>query len=150
MSSKWDQRFIDVAKMVASWSKDPSTKVGAIIVDNGRHPVSVGYNGLPASMVDDPAILNDREQKYKYVVHAERNAILNSPCDVKGCTIYVTHPCCSGCVEFIIERGISRVVFEETSDVRFTKSWNSELAVEKLRTANIDVTILKQNPTEEN
>ena len=150
MSNKWDLRFLDVARLVASWSKDPSTKVGAIIVDNGRHPVSVGYNGLPASMVDDPAILNDREQKYKYVIHAERNAIENSPCSVNGCTIYVTHPCCSSCVDFIIECGISRVVFEETSDVRFTKSWNSELAVEKLRTANIDVTILKQNPTEEN
>ena len=68
---KWDMRFLDMAKMVGSWSKDPSTQVGAAIVDNDRRVISVGYNGFPKGVADNER-LEDREEKYKMIVHAER------------------------------------------------------------------------------
>ena len=141
MIEKWDKRFMDVALLVSSWSKDPSTQCGAIIVDSDRHPISVGYNGLPAFMYDDPEILNDREQKYKYVIHAERNAIDNSPSTVNGCTLYVTHPCCTDCAEYIVKSGIKRVVLNSGSE-RFMKQWKCEDAIELLKSKDVEVTIL--------
>ena len=72
---KWDLRFLEMARNAASWSKDPSTKVGAIIVDDDKRVISVGYNGFPKGVRDDER-LDDRQEKYKIIVHAERNALL--------------------------------------------------------------------------
>ena len=126
MSQKWDKRFLDVATLVSTWSKDPSTKCGAVIVNPKRHPISVGYNGLPKEMPDDPAILNNRIEKYKHVIHAEANAILNADITVADCTLYVTHPCCENCAHFIAESGIRRVVYP--SNPEFEARWNAEPA----------------------
>ena len=86
--SKWDFRFLDMAALIANWSKDPSTKVGAVIVDKNNRVISLGYNGLPSSVPDDPEILNNRFEKYKYIIHAETNAILTANSSVKDCSVY--------------------------------------------------------------
>jgi dCMP deaminase len=83
----WDLRFLTLAKTVSTWSKDPSTKVGAVIVDKNRRVVSLGYNGFPKGVKDTIEKLEDREQKYKHMVHAERNAMLFANKSLKGCTI---------------------------------------------------------------
>ena len=107
---KWDKRFIALAEHVAQWSKDPSTKVGAIIVDKNRI-VSEGYNGFPTRLPDKEEWLNDRQIKYQYIIHAEINAILYAKTDLVGCTIY-TWPLipCIRCVPIIIQSGIHTVV----------------------------------------
>ena len=87
---KWDLRFLEMSELVSSWSKDPSTKVGSVIVDNDRRVISLGYNGFPKGVADNDR-LNDREEKYKIVVHAERNALLFANTDVKNCSIF-TYP----------------------------------------------------------
>ena len=87
---KWDLRFLEMARNAASWSKDPSTKVGAIIVDDDKRVISVGYNGFPKGVRDDER-LDDRQEKYKIIVHAERNALLFANSNVKNCHIY-TYP----------------------------------------------------------
>jgi dCMP deaminase len=69
MREKWDCRFLEMAELVGSWSKDPSTKVGAVIVDKDRRIVSTGYNGFPQGIADRSELLNDREKKYKLIVH---------------------------------------------------------------------------------
>ena len=109
--SKWDLRFLNLAREVSTWSKDPSTKVGAVIVNRKRHVKSLGYNGFPPEMPDYPQMLLDREQKYKYIVHAEKNAINFCEVPLHGLTIY-TYPFipCSVCAERIIEKKIARVV----------------------------------------
>lgn len=94
---------------MAGWSKDPSTRVGAVIAD-GKHVISVGFNGFPPTTEDKEEWLNDRQTKYSLVIHAEVNAILNAARAVKGSTIYVTLPPCSECAKFIAASGISRVV----------------------------------------
>ena len=109
--TNWDQRFIDMAYMVASWSKDPSTKCGAVITDDKNRMLSIGFNGFPRGVDDDPERYNNREEKYKFVVHSEKNAILNSRHDLDGATLYVVPmPPCSQCAAAIVQAGIKKVV----------------------------------------
>jgi dCMP deaminase len=107
---KWDQRFLDLAKLVGSWSKDPSTQTGAVIVDD-RRIVSTGYNGFPVGIADTEERLNDREMKYKLVVHCEVNAMLYARENLYGMTLY-THPfmSCTRCAVQVIQAGIRRHV----------------------------------------
>lgn len=115
---KWDRRFLELATFIASWSKDPSTQVGAVIVNpETRHIISVGYNGFPRGIFDDPAILNDRPSKYALMVHAEENALLNAGQSVRGYTLYCTlFPCMEKCVKQIIQAGLTRVVTYSNPD----------------------------------
>ena len=73
-TEKWDRRFMEMARLVASWSKDPSSKVGAVIT-RGKFVVSVGFNGFPQGVVDSEERLTNRELKYPMILHAEINAI---------------------------------------------------------------------------
>lgn len=109
-SNKWDSRFIDLAVYISQWSKDPSTKVGAVIVDSERRVVSLGYNGFPRGVSDREDKYNNRQLKHQIAIHAEKNAILNSHYRPVGCTIYITHPPCAQCAGSIIQSGIVRVV----------------------------------------
>lgn len=106
----WNDRFFALADMVGSWSKDPSTKVGAVVVRPNRTIVSVGYNGFPRG-VDDT--YTTREDKLLRTVHAEANAILTAQEPLHGYTLYVTplHPC-ANCAGLIIQSGIKMVHFK--------------------------------------
>lgn len=108
---KWDLRFLEMAKMVSTWSKDPSTQTGAVIVDDQNRVVSIGYNGFPKGMEDTPERYADREFKYATIVHCERNAIIFAKRDLEGCTLY-TYPfqSCSVCAAMVVQSGISRHV----------------------------------------
>lgn len=112
---KWDLRYLTLAQHVSSWSKDPSSQVGAVIVDPTNRIVSMGYNGFPKGVADTPERYADRDLKYKMVVHAERNALLFAREDLTGCTIY-TYPMepCNVCASMIIQKGIKRVVANPT------------------------------------
>ena len=106
--TKWDERFLDLAAHVGSWSKDPSTRVGAVIVRPDRTIASVGYNGFPRG-VDDT--YGTRDDKLLRTVHAEMNAILSANEKLTGCTVYVYPLCpCSNCAAAIIQAGITTVV----------------------------------------
>lgn len=109
--SSWDKKFLDEAKLNASWSKDPSTGVGAVIVRPNNKVASQGYNGFPSKIPDNQEWLNDRDTKYRVTIHAELNAILSSNEDLDGYTIYV-YPFspCEQCALSIIQKGITRVV----------------------------------------
>lgn len=127
---KWHIRFISLAAHVAEWSKDPSTKVGAVIVDNERRVVSLGYNGLPRGMIDHPHILNNKEIKLQVVKHAEENAILNSLLRPAGCTLYVTHHPCASCAGSIVQSGIRHVVFPHVpNDSTFNERWQQSISL---------------------
>ncbi len=111
MNEKWNNRFLYLAKHISQWSKDPSTQVGAVIVDENGSIVSMGYNGLARGVEDSDERLNNRELKYKMIVHAERNAIIFARKDLRGHTIY-TWPFmpCAVCASMIIQAGINEVV----------------------------------------
>ena len=109
--TNWDDRFIGLAKLVGSWSKDPSTQVGAVIVDEKKRIVSIGFNGFPSGVQDSEERLHNRDLKYDIIIHAEANALAFANRSVEGCTIY-TWPFqpCSRCAGLIIQSGIKRVV----------------------------------------
>lgn len=121
--SKWSERFMALAEHVAEWSKDPNTKVGAVIVDDKKRVVSIGYNGFPRGVHDDDDRYKNREIKHLFVAHAERNAIDNAPHSVEGCTMYVPLLPCNECAKSIIQSGIKKVVtYKPTREDRF--NWN--------------------------
>lgn len=120
MISKWAQRFFQMAELVGSWSKDPSTQVGAVITKQNRI-VSVGFNGYPHG-ISDSASTDDRDMKYLKTLHAEENAILFAKRDLDGCEIYVTHFPCPNCAAKIIQTGISAVHCPEQSE-DFLSRW---------------------------
>lgn len=129
--NKWDQRYLDKARHISTWSKDPSTKVGSTIVAPRGIPVSEGYNGFPRGIHDTPERLNDRDQKYEYVVHAEKNAIYNAAWNgttpYQG-TMYVYGlPVCSECAKGVIQVGINRVVMQHPRDI--PEVWNDRWAI---------------------
>ena len=113
----WDEFFIGMAKYVSTASKDPSTQVGAVLVDSDRRVIGMGYNGFPRGVHDDVSRYLDKPTKYAMVVHAELNAILNAHAPTEGSTLYVwpqfytaMPPVCNECAKAVIQAGITRVV----------------------------------------
>jgi len=107
--SKWDHRFMDMTELVASWSKDPSTKCGSVIVNKSHRVVSLGFNGYPHGIADTG--LGNRIEKYEKIIHAEVNAILHAKGNLKNMTLYVYPlPPCARCMALIVQSGIKRIV----------------------------------------
>ncbi len=125
---KWDERYLSLAKEVSTWSKDPSTQVGAITVGSKKEVLSQGFNGFPRGIHDTDERYNHRKNKYQLVVHAEMNAIYNatySGTSLDGATLYVYGlPICSECAKGIIQVGIKRVVIEKSKEL---DNWNQSV-----------------------
>lgn len=139
---KWDKRFIELAKHIASWSKDPSTQTGAVIVDSRRRIVSVGFNGLAQGVEDLPERLNNREIKYKMFVHCERNALIFASQPLHGCTLY-TWPfmSCAACAAMVIQSGITRAVAPYSENPRWVEEF--ELAKAQFQEAGVELCLFK-------
>lgn len=111
MTTNWNERFLALASHIAQWSKDPSTKVGAVIVRPDKTIASVGYNGFARGVEDYPGRYEDRDAKLACVVHAEANAIVTAREPLHGYSIYVAGlPPCAQCSALIIQSGISHVI----------------------------------------
>lgn len=110
MDNKWHRRFFELAQHVAEWSKDPSTQVGACVVNDRKQVLSLGFNGFPRGVEDNISRLMNRDMKYKFVSHAERNALDNAFVDIEGATMYSTLFPCNECAKGIIQKGIKTVV----------------------------------------
>lgn len=128
--NKWHQRFIDLAAHIAQWSKDPSTKVGAVLVDGNKRVIGVGYNGIPTGVDDNDERLFDREKKLMYFEHAERNVIYTAAArgiNVSKCILYCTHiPCCD-CARAIIQSGIGAVYYPEKNKNGLSERWHESI-----------------------
>lgn len=118
---KWDLRFLEMAKLISTWSKDPSTRVGAVIAD-GKRIISTGYNGFPDIMSDLVENYNNREQKYSRIIHGEMNALLFAKQDVKDATLY-TYPfiSCDRCFVHMLQAGINRFVAPKPTEEQLTR-----------------------------
>jgi len=127
MDDKWDYRFMSIAEEISTWSKDPSSKIGAVIVNDERRILATGYNGFPKGIEDTDERLNDRGQKYPLIVHAEMNCLMNalySGVSVRGATLYVYGlPVCAECTKSVIQSGIIRVVVATDVDKEVPEKW---------------------------
>lgn len=111
-SREWDNRFLELAKHISTWSKDPSTQTGAVIVRPNGTIASTGFNGFPQLMADKKEWLDNREEKYSRIIHCEMNALLFCREPVNGYTLY-TYPfsSCERCFIHMVQAGIIRFVF---------------------------------------
>ncbi len=135
-STHWDSRWMALAQLVATWSKDRGRKVGAVIVGPDNEVRSTGFNGIPRGVDDDVEERHDAAsgEKYLWVSHAERNAIYNAALlgvSTKGCTIYVPWYPCIDCAKAIVQAGIGRIVcFEpDLSDSNWGKDFEKSLII---------------------
>jgi dCMP deaminase len=136
MTLRWDRRYLELARLVSTWSKDPNKQVGAVITDQ-QYVRGVGFNGFPRGIEDTPHLLEDKKMKLQIVVHAEVNAILAAR--GIGDTIYIW-PClpCTQCSSLIIQAGIKRVV-SSLSDKSAKSRWNKDLACDLLQQVGMEV-----------
>ena len=140
MTSKWDIRFIELARHISGWSKDPSTKVGCVVVGEDREIRSTGFNGFPRGIDDDPERLSDREKKYPLICHAEENAIMHAArigVSLKDSTAYVTWPPCSRCARSLIQAGIREVVYSSSEEIPERWIEDFEISTSMLAEANV-------------
>ncbi len=142
MSERWDRHFLGLSLYHSRMSKDPSTRVGSVIVGPDREILSAGFNGFPRGIADTPERLNDRDAKLKLVVHAEMNALLaaaRTGIRLKGCTLYLSAtddsgliwggPPCTRCTVEIIQVGIAEIVSYPAKAV--PSRWHEDLALAK-------------------
>lgn len=138
--NKWDERFIDMAKLISTWSKDPNKKVGAVVIDHQRRIVGAGYNGFPRGVNDVVERYMEQMVKYKMVVHAETNAILNANKSVLECTLYSTKFPCTECTKIIIQSGIGRIVAPTPPS---DSSWVQDAAFSRVMLSEAAISILE-------
>ena len=137
---KWHERFIKLAHEVADWSKDPSTKVGCVLVKD-KKVLSLGYNGFPKGISDSFDRLMDREQKYEMTVHAEINAITTAALhgvSTEKATAYITFNPCSRCAAVLINAGIASIYVSTQNDIPTRWLENFILASQLLAEAGVE------------
>lgn len=133
---------IEMAHHVATLSKDPSTKVGAVLFDEKRRIVSAGYNGFARGVADTDERLSNRDVKYRLVLHAEKNAILFATGPTHGCTMVVTHPCCAQCAALIIQAGVAHVMWPKPA-AEFEERWRQDLVLTREQFTEAGVSIFE-------
>lgn len=109
----WDEYFLAIAETVALKSKDPSSKMGCVIVDQNKRVVSLGYNGLIQGAKESKMTLTERPMKYYFAIHSEMNALLFAYRDLTGCTLYNRVATCENCLKYCLQAGIKRFVYRE-------------------------------------
>ena len=145
-SALWKQRFMNLAKEYASWSKDPSKKVGSIAVKD-KQIISYGYNGFPRGIEDLESRLNDRETKYIYTAHSEKNLIYNACLNgqsLKDSMVFVYGlPVCYECAKGLIQVGVTEVFY--TVDGFLADKWkeSNEITMDMFREVGIKYTEIR-------
>lgn len=142
----WDGYFMALAFVSAKRSKDPSTKVGACIVNEDKKVVSLGYNGMPKGNDEKFPWGRDaksvKDNKYAYVIHAEINSILNTNVSLKNCVMYTSLYPCSNCAKTIVQSGIKEIVYQED---KYHDEEDAHISREILRISGIKTRIIKTN-----
>lgn len=140
--NKWNLRFMRIAREVASWSKDPGHKVGAVITSPNHHIISTGYNGVPKG-IDEP---EDEIRRVSITIHAEVNAVMHglaSGQELRGSSMYIYQlaPCAS-CASLIIQNGISKVFLLQKGDSASSWIKSQEVAAEFFKKAGVYCTVI--------
>ena len=136
----FDEWVLECAEAVSKRSRDPSTKVGCVIVRADKSFAAVGYNGFPRSMEDRPEWYETRAEKYDRVVHAEMNALAAMKETAIGCIVYITHPPCKECAKFLAAHGVAKVVWRHHEGIsdRFDTTRSEEI----LRDCGIEIAVV--------
>jgi len=147
LTPKWKGRLLKMAKDVASWSKDESTKVGAVITTEDGLPISWGFNGMAIGIDDTKPERHVRPYKYKWMCHAERNAMDLARGSLEGCVMFVTFSPCTNCAQSIIQRRIKAVVVDSnfTAD-KMPDHWKEDMIVAQEMLIEAGVELVEGTP----
>lgn len=148
--TKWDKRFMRLAQEVASWSKDPSTQTGAVLVSPDNTDIILGFNGFASRMKDDPESYANREVKYSKIIHCETNAVILARRPVVGYTLY-TYPflSCDRCAVTMVQAGIVRAVAPKATPDQATR-WESCLVKTRAYFAEAGIQVLEYDRNYQN
>lgn len=152
-SLKWIKRYMRIAREVSYWSKDPSSKIGAVIVSETGRILATGYNGFPEKMEDNPSDYENREFKYKRIIHAEENALLNAlkySVNIQNSSIFVYNlPICSNCARLIAQSGISEIYlcYNDNNITRWKESFDISKSI--FKECNIKITRIQEKDLED-
>lgn len=138
----WDLRFLALADHISDWSKDPSTKVGCVVVGPDREILTTGYNGFPRGAVDSIDRYSDRTTKMRLICHAEENAVAHAArtgVSLRGTSAYVTWPPCPRCARSLIQAGVVRVVHWE---VDIPERWIEDMVASESLLNEVGITIV--------
>lgn len=140
----WENRWMDLAKLVATWSKDRSRQVGCVIVDDRQAVVALGWNGFPRGVDDLVDMRHVRPAKYMWTEHAERNAVYNAAAQgqqVRGCVMHVTLFPCADCARAAVQAGIKKIICPKPQD---DSKWSEhfKVAEEMLHEAQIQISFV--------
>ena len=147
LSEKWNKRFLDICRQVATWSNDPNTKVAAVIVGPHKEIRSTGYNGLPRGVNDDITSRYNKPQKYLWTEHAERNAIYNASrigVSTLECIIYTSMYPCAECARAIIQAGITQVITCDDS-LKKNEKWRESFEIAEKMFAESKIEVIVYN-----
>lgn len=136
--SQW---LIDMAFSASMRSRDPSTKVGAVIIRQDKSVAAIGYNGFPRGMEDRPEWYEDRSEKYDRVIHAEMNALLSMKEHAAGTIVAITHPPCKDCAKHLAAAGVAKVIWQHCPGIE--ARFDTRRSEEILRDSGIEIEILR-------
>jgi dCMP deaminase len=131
MSISWNDYFINIASEVSRKSKDPSSKVGCVIVTEDNRPISFGYNGF-VSNCDEEQMTFERPMKYYVTIHAEMNALIFAERSVRGCKAYVTHGPCDNCLKHLMQAGITKIIYKDAGILKDRGTPEQKDAIKRL------------------
>jgi len=145
MLSKWDLKFLELAALVATWSKDPHIKVGAVVVNTeDTREYYTGYNGFPRGVEDNPEMYLDKKIKHPLTIHAEMNAILNAQRRLEGYTMYTTRFPCIRCAMATVQSGVTTIVTPYPESIQMQKhSTEYELTLRTLSNLHYDLRVFR-------
>lgn len=140
---QWLKYFMNLAKNVSEMSKDPSHKIGAVIVDKNKRIVSTGFNGFARNIVDSEERLNNKEIKRKLTLHAEENAVSFAKRDLTGCDIFVYgYPPCTHCTSLLIQSGIQCIYYYNPT-YKVSDHWKDDFKLAETIAEEADVPYLE-------
>ena len=144
----WDELFMRKVYEIASKSKDPRSKIGAVLVKD-NHAILEGYNGFPKGVTDSKERYNDKETKYKYVVHAEANSVLIAAkfgIATDGCILYTQGIPCENCTKCIIQGGIKEIVIhQQWPNLYSSKMWTESIEISKIMLSESNISVKTLN-----
>jgi dCMP deaminase len=142
----WKHRYMELAWHIGTWSKDPSTQVGCVAIGDDGQVLSQGYNGFPRKFDDDIELYLDREEKYKYIVHAEMNCIYHATLNgisLKGSTFFVSGlNVCHECAKAIVQTGVKKVITKPKKLYKLKWQESFKTAKEILKQGGVEYEIL--------
>lgn len=140
---QWLNHFIEMAKLISTMSKDPSKKIGVVIVDQHNRIVSTGFNGFPRGVEDSSERLEDKDFKRAITLHAEENAILYAKQDLTECDMYIYGlPPCSHCAAMIIQSGIKNIYYRIPDEYKISDHWKENLVIAETILNEVGINLL--------